>query len=197
MIRINLLPFRAAKRLENIRMQISVYVLSVILLVVVFGFSLMGLNREIGNLQAKNTHLKKELDTFSEMLKKMDELKKKRKDLQAKLDVIRGLEAQKAGPVQLFDEIAMAVPKGKLFLKALNESKDRVNMSGVARDYDTVAKFMTNLEKTNTIKTVTLGTTNQAEQTGQTISNFNLICTKESGEEKPKKVSGKKRRKRR
>ncbi|MBW1850862.1 MAG: PilN domain-containing protein [Deltaproteobacteria bacterium] len=197
MIRINLLPFRAAKRLENIRMQISVYVLSVILLVVVFGFSLMGLNREIGNLQAKNTHLKKELDTFSEMLKKMDELKKKRKDLQAKLDVIRGLEAQKAGPVQLFDEIAMAVPKGKLFLKALNESKDRVNMSGVARDYDTVAKFMTNLEKTHTIKTVTLGTTNQAEQTGQSISNFNLICTKESGEEKPKKVSGKKRRKRR
>ena len=197
MIRINLLPFRAAKRLENIRMQISVYVLSVILLVVVVGFSLMGLNREIGDLQAKNTRLKKELATFSEMLKKMDELKKKRKDLQGKLDVIRGLEAQKAGPVQLFDEIAMAVPKGKLFLKSLNESKDRVNMSGVARDYDTVAKFMTNLEKTNTIKTVTLGTTNQAEQTGQTISNFNLICTKESGEEKPKKVSGKKRRKRR
>ena len=38
MIKINLLPFRAAKKLENIRMQISVYMLTVVLVLLVHGF---------------------------------------------------------------------------------------------------------------------------------------------------------------
>jgi type IV pilus assembly protein PilN len=187
MIKINLLPFRAAKKLENIRMQISVYILSVILVCAVLGFYFMNLNKELGDLRTKNTELNKELASYSEMLKRIDALTKRRKEVQGKLDVIRGLEAQKAGPVQLFDEISIAVPKGKLFLKALGESGDRVTMSGVAKDYDTVALFMTNLENTHTIDKVTLGSTIKGELEEQTISTFSLTCTKETGEQKTKK----------
>ncbi|MBW2143718.1 MAG: PilN domain-containing protein [Deltaproteobacteria bacterium] len=181
MIRINLLPFRAAKKLENIRMQISVYVLSVVLLVAVLSFSLIMLNSKIKELQAQESRLQKELDSYAEMLKKIKELKRKRADVKGKLDVIQGLEAQKAGPVQLFDEIAMAVPEGKLFLRSINESKDTVSMSGVAIDYDTVARFMTNLENTTKINTVTLGSTNQTEQNKLSVCNFTLSCTKQAG----------------
>ena len=181
MIRINLLPFRAAKKLENIRMQVSVYVLSVVLLVAVLSFSFITLNSEIKELQAQETRLQKELDSYAEMLKKIKELKRKRADVKGKLDVIQGLEAQKAGPVQLFDEIAMAVPEGKLFLRSINEAKDTVSMSGVAIDYDTVARFMTNLENTTKINTVTLGSTNQTEQKKLSVCNFTLSCTKQAG----------------
>ncbi len=194
MIKINLLPFRAAKKLENIRMQLSIYILSVILVVAVLGLSFMSLNREVNDLRAKNVRLRKELASYSEMLNKIAALKKKRKDLQGKLSVIQRLEASKAGPVQLFDEIAMAVPQGRLFLKSLNESKDRVNMSGVAKDYDTVALFMTRLEKTNKIQTVNLGSTSKSVQEGQTVSNFNLICMKKvAGDKTTKKRRGRRR----
>jgi type IV pilus assembly protein PilN len=186
MIRINLLPFRAAKKLENIRMQLSVYGLSVVLLVAVLGFSYMSLSSKLNEVKEKNAQLNKELASYSEMLKKIDELKKKRDELKGKVEVIQGLEAKKAGPVQLFDEIAMAVPVGRLFLKSLSETKDTVTMSGVAKDYDTVALFMTSLENTKTIKTVILGTTSKSVQDEQTISNFNLTCKKEGFEEKPK-----------
>ena len=194
MIKINLLPFRAAKKLENIRMQLSIYILSVILVVAVLGLSFISLNREVNDLRAKNVRLRKELASYSEMLNKIAALKKKRKDLQGKLSVIQRLEASKAGPVQLFDEIAMAVPQGRLFLKSLNESKDRVNMSGVAKDYDTVALFMTRLEKTNKIQTVNLGSTSKSVQEGQTVSNFNLICMKKvAGDKTTKKRRGRRR----
>ena len=191
MIRINLLPFRAAKKLENIRMQISVYVLTVLLVVAVLGYSFVSKNDELNEVQAKNTQLRKELDSYKDLLKRVDELKRKREDLKGKLDVIQALEAQKAGPVQLFDEISMAVPRGKLFLKNLSETGERVTMSGVARDYDTVALFMTRLENTQTIKTVTLGSTSKANQDGQEVNNFSLTCTKDLGEESPKKTEGK------
>jgi type IV pilus assembly protein PilN len=183
MIKINLLPFRAARTRENVRIQISVYVLSVVLLVLCLGVSFISLNSKLSDIKNKNAQLQKELASYSDMLKKMDELKKKRDDLKGKLDVIQGLEAKRSGPVQLFDEIAMAVPKGKLFLKSLGETGSKVTMAGVAKDYDTVALFMTNLENTKTIETVSLGSTSKSELEEQEISNFNLTCSKQFGDE--------------
>ena len=197
MIRINLLPFRKAKRLENLRMQISVVVFSVVLVGAVIGFSWVQINGELDDVKGKHARLTKELQSYDKILNKIAKLKKDRKDLQVKLDVIRGLEAQKAGPVQLFDEICMAVPEGKLFLKSLGETEGKVSMAGVATDYETVAIFMTNLEKTKTIDSVRLGSTNQAEQDGRSVCNFNLSCTKHVDEDLAKagkKKGGKKKR---
>ena len=182
MIRINLLPFRKAKRRENLRMQISIFILSVVLVVIVLAFLGIIKSGQLKDVKAKNASLNKELKSYAEILKKIDELKRNRKDLQGKLDVIRGLEAQKAGPVQLFDEICMAVPDGSLFLKSLSEKESgQVTMAGVAIDYDTVAQFMTNLENTTKINTVTLGSTNQTEQNKISVCNFTLSCTKQAG----------------
>ena len=193
MIRINLLPFRKARKLEDLRMQISIYILSVVLLVVVLGFSWMKISSELGDVKETNAKLKKELASYSEMLKQIKALKAKRKDLQSKLDVIQGLEAQKAGPVQLFDEISIAVPKGRLFLISLSEKGGTVAMSGVATDYDTVAKFMVNLEKTETIGTVTLKSVKVSEKDERSVCDFSLTCARHIENQK-KEVSGSKRK---
>ena len=70
MIRINLLPFRKARKLEDLRMQISIYVLSVVLVVVVLGFSWMKISSELEDVRETNAKLKKELASYSEMLSK-------------------------------------------------------------------------------------------------------------------------------
>ena len=178
MIRINLLPFRKARKLEDLRMQISIYILSVVLVVVVLGFSWMKISSELEDVKENNAKLRKELASYSEMLKQITALKNKRKDLQKKLDIIRGLEAQKAGPVQLFDEISIAVPKGRLFMTSLSEKGNSVVMAGVATDYDTVAKFMTNLEKTETIDNVTLKSVKLTEKDEQSVCDFSLVCNR-------------------
>jgi type IV pilus assembly protein PilN len=123
MIRINLLPFRAARKKENVRRQISIYALSVVCLVLLMGLFFLNLNRKVNALKEDRIEKKKELATYAETTKKINELKKKIAEIRAKLDVIKDLESKKTGPVLLLDELSMAVPKEKLWLTSLDEKK--------------------------------------------------------------------------
>ena len=59
MIRINLLPYRAAQKKENIRRQISIFVLAVIMVVGILVYYNISLNNDIDalNTQIKNTKI--------------------------------------------------------------------------------------------------------------------------------------------
>ena len=50
MIRINLLPFRKARKKENVRQQISIFILVVIFLTLGMSYFALALNRKIQNL---------------------------------------------------------------------------------------------------------------------------------------------------
>jgi len=198
MIRINLLPFRAARKKENIRRQISIYLLSVALLCAVSGYTWWDKTAELASLNAEKGRLNKELATYAETIKKIEALKKKIKQVRAKLDVIQGLEKKKKGPVQLLDEIATAVPAGKLWLNSLSERGGTLDLRGTAMDNDTVALFMTNLEKAEHISSVDLKSA-QLKSTGkdeQGVSDFSLACKTWIYQETPKPGSKKRGRRR-
>jgi len=158
MIRINLLPFRAARKKENIRRQISVFALSVVCLALLMGFVFLNLSRTVAALEADMSSKKKELATYAATTKKIQVLKKKIAEVRAKLNVIKELESKKTGPVLLLDELSMAVPKEKLWLTDLNEKKGILTLKGTAMDNDTVALFMTNLENAKHVVSVDLQT---------------------------------------
>ena len=156
MIRINLLPFRAARKKENIRRQLMIYGLSVVLLLSIMGYTLFYLTSTLSGLKAEEKRIQDELKTYEQTIKRIAELEKKIKEIRAKLDVIRELEKNKTGPVHLLDEIAMAVPKEKLWLSSMKEAKGNLTLAGTAMDNETVALFMTNLEKSDYISGVDL-----------------------------------------
>ena len=159
MIRINLLPFRAARKKENIRRQITIYALVVVLLFTIMVYYSVQLHSTLSNLKDKQRSVQAELNTYQQTVKKINELEKKIKEIQAKLKVIRQLEKNKTGPVHLLEEIARAVPKDKLWLNSFKESKGSLNLTGTAMDNETVALFMTNLEKSEYITKVNLQST--------------------------------------
>ncbi|MDY6973624.1 MAG: PilN domain-containing protein [Thermodesulfobacteriota bacterium] len=197
MIRINLLPFRAARKKENVRRQISIYLLSVALLLALCGYTWWDKKTELARLKAEKIQLKNELDSYSEATKKIEALKKKIKQVRAKLDVIQGLEKNKTGPVLLLDELATAVPAGKLWLNSVKEGKGILSLSGTAMDNDTVALFMTNLEMAEHINSVDLKSTRLSSSEDQDVTEFGLSCKVYSYEEKPKKATKKRRGKKR
>ena len=92
MIRINLLPFRAARKKENIRRQVSYYVGSVILVLVIMAYVFVHVSGELRSLRGKKRGIETELASFEETIKRIDELEKKIADLRKKLDVIKDLE---------------------------------------------------------------------------------------------------------
>src|SRR4030042_3416510 len=132
MIRINLLPFRAARKKENIRRQLMVYGLSVVLLLSIMGYTLFYLTSTLSALKEDEKRIQDELKTYEQTIKKIAELEKKIKEIRAKLEVIRELERNKTGPVHLLDEIALAVPKEKLWLSNMKETKGTLTLTGTA-----------------------------------------------------------------
>jgi len=156
MIRINLLPFRAARKKENIRRQITVFGLCIVFLLCVMAYHAIDLNFNLSKLKQEEQRIQEELKTYEATIRKIAELEKKIKEIRAKLDVIKGLEKNKTGPVRLLDEIATAVPKEKLWLTALKESGGSLRLEGTAMDNETVALFMTNLAQAEHITSVDL-----------------------------------------
>ncbi len=195
MIKINLLPFRAARRKENIRRQITIYVLSVVLILLVAGYLFLNLTSTLSELADEKAAQKQELDKYADTIKKIKAIEKKVVEIEEKLNVIRELEKNKTGPVRLLAEIAMAVPKDRLWLKSIQERKGTLSLSGTAMDNDTVAIFMTNLEKSPQITSVDLKSTKLQNLKAYklNVSNFSLTCKMYSLEKK-KATTTKKRR---
>jgi type IV pilus assembly protein PilN len=188
MIKINLLPFRAARKKENIRRQISIYVLTVVFVLAVTGYYFLKLNRDITMLETEKTQKKKELATYAQTTKKIKALRIKIDQIKGKLKVIQELEKKKTGPVLLLDEIATAVPKDQLWLTSLSEREGILTLRGTARDNNTVALFMTNLEKQENINSVDLNSAQLKElKTHQmNVTDFVLTCRTYAYKEKAK-----------
>jgi type IV pilus assembly protein PilN len=192
MIRINLLPFRAARKKENVRRQISIYVLSVAFLFIVMIYFFLQLNSTLNGLKEEERRLQTELKTYEDTIKRIAELEKKIKEIRAKLEVIRELERNKTGPVHLLDEIATAVPREKLWLTSIKETGGSLTLTGTAMDNETVALFMTNLETSDYISNVELQSTRlrNLPEYKLNVSDFSLECKTYAFKEKterPKK----------
>jgi type IV pilus assembly protein PilN len=197
MIKINLLPFRAARRKENIRRQITVYVLSVVLVFLVAGYLFLNLTSTLSALANEKVAQKKELDKYADTIKKIKAIEKKVAEIEEKLSVIKELEKNKTGPVRLLDEIAMAIPKDRLWLQSIQEKKGTLSLVGTAMDNDTVALFMTNLEKSPQITSVDLKSTKLQNLKAYklNVSIFSLTCKTYSFKEKKKTTTKKGRKK--
>jgi type IV pilus assembly protein PilN len=193
MIRINLLPFRAARKKENIRRQISIYVLTVAFLVIVMIYFFLDLNSTLSGVKEEDQRLQAEIKTYEATIKRIGELEKKIKEIRTKLDVIKELERNKTGPVHLLDEIAMAVPKEKLWLTSLKESRGTLTLQGTAMDNETVALFMTNLEHSSYISAVDLQSTRlrSMPQYKLNVADFVLECKTYAFKEKTVETKGK------
>jgi type IV pilus assembly protein PilN len=156
MIRINLLPFRAARKKENIRRQLMIYGLSVLCIFSLMGLTFVHLTSTLSDLKKEKEDIEVKLKSHEQTIRRITELEKKIKEIRAKLEVIRELERNKTGPVHLLDEIAMAVPREKLWLSSMKETKGSLTITGTAMDNETVALFMTNLEHSEYISGVDL-----------------------------------------
>jgi len=197
MIRINLFPFRAARIKENIRRQITYYFGSVIIIFLAITYFYMNFNKEISSLRHKVDEQQKELATYKDTNAKIANLKKTIADIETKLKTITELEKIKTGPVKLLDDIAMSVPKDKLWLASLRENQGTLMLEGTAMDNETVADFMDRLQETRSIQSVELVRTRQREISGFDLSlkDFALKCTTYAFKEKQAPPAKKKGRK--
>jgi type IV pilus assembly protein PilN len=197
MIRINLFPFRAARIKENIRRQVTIYLLSTVFLILAISYFTLDFRKKVNFLRAEQDAKQRKLASFKTTTVKMQNLKNKIADVELKLNTIRELEKGKTGPVKLLDDIATSIPREKLWLISLKESKGILTLTGTAMDNETVADFMNRLENTESIKSVELVKTQQKEikTLKLNLKDFSLNCKTYAYKEPPPPPATKKRRK--
>ena len=169
MIRINLLPYRAARKKENIRIQVNVFLgslLIVVLLVVWYNSYLGGrikdLNTEIASTREQVTKYKKINDEIAE-------IKKKLAVLDRKIKVIESLEADRKAPVQNLDSLYQLLVEKRMWYNQIEEKGNSFKLSGIALDNQTVADYMTRVEKSDRFQNVRLSSIKQYEIQGKDL----------------------------
>jgi type IV pilus assembly protein PilN len=178
MIRINLLPFRSTRKKENIRRQLSVFVLSVILTVIgLFGVNLF-LDSRVDELKQRIGSTKAELEKYDKINKEIAEIKKKLDNLNKKMAVIRELEVSRYEPVRLMETINQVLVEKRMWLTGLKYSTRDVSVSGLALDDKTVADFMLRLEGCGLYSKVDLKGLKQVEIQKTQVKSFEVSCVR-------------------
>ena len=178
MIRINLMPFRAARKKENIRRQISVFFLSFFLMLAVLIYYNIHLGGQIKDLKTDVDTTKNEVAKFQKITKQIEEIKQKLAILEKKTEVIRKLETNRFEPVEMLDNMSGKTIANRMWFTSFDDRPQNVQIDGIALDNKTVADFMTRLEGTGLFGSVRLQTIQQHVVKGSGLKKFSITCSK-------------------
>lgn len=169
MIRINLLPYRAARKKENIRIQVNVFLGSVFIVILLVVWANAYLGGRIKSLNAEITSTREQVAKYKKINAEIAEIKKKLDLLDRKIKVIESLQAGRKAPVQDMDSLYQLLVEKRMWYNQIEEKGDRYSLRGIALDNHTVADFMTRVEKSDRFQNVRLSSIKQYELKGKNL----------------------------
>ena len=175
MIKINLLPVKAVQKQIQLRNNLLVMVVALLLVggvCYVFYSSLMS---EIKTVDQQIKDNNREINRLKKKIGEVNKYKKLQEELRNKLKVMEQLRTSKSGPVHLMDELISALPE-KLWITSFSEKGGTIKISGVGLTENDVASFMTNLEHSLYYSSIELKVTKQKVKEGLRLQNFDITC---------------------
>lgn len=179
MIKINLLPVRAAKKKETAFQQITIFCV-VVFLVGAIVMSLYFVKR-VQVSAAKNdiTAANNKINELKTKIGKLEELKTLKEQVKKKLDVLSQLRKNKTGPAQRLTTLSDITPE-QLWLTSYSESGSDVKISGMAFNEELIAQFMRTLEASTDFMSVELSVSEQSEVAGTKLKKFDITMKLEA-----------------
>ena len=205
MIRINLLPYREARKKESILRQTNIFLVVFFLVFAILIYYNIWLGRKIDDLNTKIQNTKIMLTKAETQAKKVDQIKNELEKLGHKTDVIKNIETNRRAPVILLENMTKMVaektsistpdtsadndnkPVKRLWLTNFEASGEKVNIKGIALDNKTIADFMSRLEESELYKNVNLKTIKQQKINKLNLKRFEIGCVKASLKKPEKK----------
>lgn len=148
MPRINLLPWRAEKRIKN-RNQFFIGLAGSLgaaaLAVLASNFVMEGI---IDNQTSRNDLLKKEISALDQRIAEILDLELKKDRLLARMEIIEQLQRSRPEIVHVFDELVRTLPDG-VRLTSIKQSNRQIEIKGDAESNTRVSAFMRNIDKSD------------------------------------------------
>ncbi|VVS92690.1 fimbrial assembly piln [Desulfoluna spongiiphila] len=191
MIRINLLPFRDARTKENVRRQVSIFVLLVILIGVGMGGYSLSVSAAVDKYEGEVRDTQAELNKFKKKAREVDTINKKNKVLQKKIDIIESLQVVRKAPVKVLGAMTELVIPDRMWIQSYDEVGKNVTLKGAALDEITVADFTRRLESSEyfssaSLRILKLG----ASKKSVAMKHFEIVCTRAKLKQKPSNATG-------
>jgi type IV pilus assembly protein PilN len=179
MIRINLLPFRVARKKENIRRQVSIFFLSIVMVSLLLAWYTLGINKEMIETKARIVQVKAQIALYKEKADRVTQIKNNLKILEDKLKIVSSLEEKRMEQLVLLEELSERVVPERMWLESMKADSAHVTLKGVAFDNPTIADFMRNLEISSLFSNIDLKRSKvQKFKEGIMLKSFELFCTK-------------------
>ncbi|MEI6214822.1 MAG: PilN domain-containing protein [Desulfuromonadales bacterium] len=173
MIKINLLPVRAAKKKETAVQQIVIacVVVGVVAAVVMGMWSFKKI--QISGVKGQITTANNKINELKSKIGKLEELKTLKEQVKKKLDVLAQLRKNKAGPAQRLVTLSDLTPD-QLWLTSYSENNLDVRLSGIAYSEELIAQFMRAMEASSEYTAVELGVSEQIDVSGAKLKKFDV-----------------------
>lgn len=201
MILVNLLPHREEARKRR-KQTFNLHLALAALVGLVLGLlGWMYYDQQISAQEATNRFIVAENAKLDEKIKEVIEVEDEIKALRDRQLAVESLQQQRNDPVKLFNEITSKMPDG-VFLTAIDQKGDVVNLQGVAQSNERVSEYLRNMKDSellarqpqlveSLVQEVTL-----SNKRATTAHGFKMALTlkkleQEEGKKKPKKGSNK------
>jgi type IV pilus assembly protein PilN len=218
MIRINLLPYLAERKKENVRNQIFIFLFIIAIFTCGLGYFHFWLKDQIQELNTEITRTKQELEKYNKIVKQVEELEATLELLKQKRNVITELEATREESFRLMDTLTGLVVENRMWLTKFDAIEKvtrtrpkkkgekpvvtvdvEIAIEGIALDNKTVADFMSRIENekyednSNAFIGVSLKTLQQKKmkQSGGediNLKSFTILCNRAKKQAVPEKT---------
>jgi len=175
MIKINLLPVRAAKKKETAVQQIAIFCFGILIVLAIIVTMYVVKRLQISDTKNDIATANSKINELKSKIGKLEELKTLKAQVKKKLDVLAQLRNNKTGPAQRLATLSDITPD-QLWLTAYSESGDSIKISGLAFTEDLIASFMRSLEASPDYTSVELIVSEQNESAGTKLKRFDIAC---------------------
>jgi len=173
MIKINLLPIRAAKKKETAIQQLAIAGVVVVTIALIISSLYFVKHVQVAAAKDDITSANNKINELKTKIGKLEELKALKEQVKKKLDVLSQLRKNKTGPAQRLATLSNLTPD-QLWLTNYSESGQDVKISGVAFSEELIAQFMRALEASDDFMTVELVVSEQTEMAGTKLKKFDI-----------------------
>jgi type IV pilus assembly protein PilN len=172
MIRINLLPVRAAKKREFGRQQIVFLVLILVLAGIGNYFWYNKVDGDLTGLDQQIARTRSEIAQLEKTIGEVKSIKEDKKALEDKLKILDSLKKGRSGPVRVMDDLATIIP-AKVWMVDYAETGGAVTMVGRAASYEDLSAFSKKLKESKHFSNINI---KNARQAADGTVDWNITC---------------------
>ncbi len=173
MIKINLLPVRAAKKREFGRQQLVLFAVIVAGALVGNYLWLNKVDSDLEDLNKRIASTRAEIAQLEKTIGEVKSIKEDKKALEDKLEILKKLKEGRTGPVKVMDELATIIPQ-RVWVIDYSETAGGVTINGRAAAYEDLSTFSKKLKASKHFRDIVI---KRATQRGDNLVDWTITCS--------------------